>query len=104
MVIALIFFTLIPDFPEQSAFLTEEEKEFVKARLEQDVGNLAIGEKITLKDVLHTLGDYRLIVGAVMYLGSIVPLYGYAYFAPTIVNGYGYGAVEAQLRSVPLGS
>ncbi|KAF8446897.1 putative MFS transporter [Terfezia claveryi] len=101
MVIALTFFTLIADFPEQSAFLTEEEKEFVKARLQQDVGNSAIGEKITLKDVFHTLGDYRLIVGALMYLGSIVPSYGYAYFAPTIVNSYGYGAVETQLRSVP---
>lgn len=79
MVIALTNFTLIADFPEQSTFLTEEEKEFVKARLQQDVGKSAIDEKATLKDVLHALGDYRLILGAVMYLGSIVPAYGTPY-------------------------
>ncbi|KAF8427724.1 MFS general substrate transporter [Tirmania nivea] len=101
MVIALTFFTLIADFPEQSTFLTEEEKEFVKARLRHDVGNSAIDEKVTLKDVLRALGDYRLFLGAVMYLGSIVPAYGYAYFAPTIINSYGYGAIETQLHSVP---
>ena len=76
MVIALTLFTQIADFPEQSTFLTEEEKEFVKARLQQDVGKSAIDEKFTLKDVLHALGDYRLILGALMYLGSIVPAYG----------------------------
>jgi len=76
MVISLTVFSLIPDFPEYSTFLTEEEKKFVKARLQQDVGKSAIGEKVTLKDVLHTLGDYRLVLGAMTCIGSAVPVYG----------------------------
>lgn len=32
---------------------------------------------------------------------QIVPAYGYAYFAPSIIKGYGYGAIETQLHSVP---
>jgi MFS family permease len=36
-----------------------------------------------------------------MYFGLIVPAYGYAYFSPGIIKGYGYGAIETQLHSVP---
>lgn len=36
-----------------------------------------------------------------MYLGLIVPAYGYAYFAPTIIQGYNFSPIQAQLRSVP---
>ncbi len=35
-----------------------------------------------------------------MYFGMIVPAYGYAYFAPGIIQGYGYGAIQTQLHSV----
>ena len=56
-VIASVFFFLIADFPEQATFLTEEEKKFVHARLEQDVGNSAIDEKVSAKDVWDALKD-----------------------------------------------
>ena len=40
-------------------------------------------------------------VGALMYFGLIVPGYGYAYFAPTIISGFGYTTIRTQLLSVP---
>lgn len=36
-----------------------------------------------------------------MYFGLIVPAYGYAYFSPGIIKGYGYSAIQTQLHSVP---
>lgn len=36
-----------------------------------------------------------------MYFGLIVPAYGYAYFAPSIIKTYDYGPIETQLHSVP---
>lgn len=36
-----------------------------------------------------------------MYFGLIVPAYGYAYFAPSIIQSYGYSAIQTQLHSVP---
>jgi MFS family permease len=36
-----------------------------------------------------------------MYFGMIVPAYGYAYFAPSIIKGLGYGNISTQLHSVP---
>ena len=38
-VLAIAFFFLIPDFPEDAKWLTEEERAFVKARLQDDQGN-----------------------------------------------------------------
>jgi len=100
MISAILYF-LITDFPEKSKFLTEEEKQFVKARLQDDMGTQIMDERVTFKDIWACLMDYRLTLGALMYLGSIVTAYGYAYFAPTIVSGYGYDVVHTQLRSVP---
>lgn len=36
-----------------------------------------------------------------MYFGLIVPAYGYAYFAPSIIRTYGYSPIQTQLHSVP---
>lgn len=36
-----------------------------------------------------------------MYFGLIVPAYGYAYFSPGIIEGYGYSPIQTQLHSVP---
>lgn len=36
-----------------------------------------------------------------MYFGMIVPAYGYAYFAPAIIKGLGFSAIQTQLHSVP---
>lgn len=58
-IIAAIFFFLITDFPEQSNFLTEEEKDFIRERLQQDVGTSAIDETVTLKDVGVCLIDCK---------------------------------------------
>lgn len=36
-----------------------------------------------------------------MYFGMIVPAYGYAFFAPSIVRTFGYSPIQTQLHSVP---
>ncbi|KAL7271319.1 High-affinity nicotinic acid transporter [Rhizina undulata] len=100
-IVSLSFYFAITDFPEEAKFLTERERAFVKARLREDVGASAMEEKMTLRDVLNVFKDYKIWVGGFMYFGLIVPAYGYAYFAPTIVKGLGYSAIQTQLRSVP---
>ncbi|KDQ53715.1 hypothetical protein JAAARDRAFT_39025 [Jaapia argillacea MUCL 33604] len=100
-VIAIIWFFLLPDFPEDAKFLTEAERNAVKARLQADVGPSALHQKIGWRDVLDVFKDYKIFLGGLMYFGLIVPAYGYAYFAPTIIKNLGYGAIQTQLRSVP---
>lgn len=56
---SFLFYFIIVDFPEEAKFLTDEERAFVKARLQGDVGESAREEKIKLKDVLAVFKDCK---------------------------------------------
>jgi predicted MFS family arabinose efflux permease len=100
-IVSFFFFFLIPNFPEESKWLTEDERTYVKARLEIDQGKSARDRPIATRDVLQVFKDPKILVGGFMYFGLIVPAYGYAYFSPTIIQGYGYSPIQTQLHSVP---
>ncbi|KAL9590044.1 MAG: hypothetical protein Q9203_001148 [Teloschistes exilis] len=85
-VVAILFFFIIPSFPEDANWLTAEEREYVKARLYKDQGRSAAERKIGFRDVVNVFKDYKIIVGGFMYFGLIVPAYGYAFFAPGIIQ------------------
>jgi MFS family permease len=99
--VSFFFFFLIPNFPEESKWLTEDERTYVKARLEIDQGKSARERPIATRGVLKVFKDPKILVGGFMYFGLIVPAYGYAYFSPTIIQGYGYSPIQTQLHSVP---
>jgi MFS family permease len=99
--VGIIFLFTFPSFPEEAKWLAEDERAYIQARLRADSGHSGAEKKLTLKDALHVMKDYKIWLGGIMYLGMIVPAYGYAYFAPTIIKGYGFSATMTQLRSVP---
>ncbi|EAS30499.1 MFS transporter [Coccidioides immitis RS] len=100
-VVAVAWFFLIPDFPEDVKWMNEEERSFIRAKLSKDVGSAGHHISLTWKDVLDVLKDYKVFVGGLMYFGMIVPAYSYAYFAPTIIKTYGYSPIKTQLYSIP---
>jgi MFS family permease len=100
-IVAVIFFFFIPSFPEDAKWLTEEERNYIRARLQVDQGRSAAERKITLRDVGRVFKDYKIYIGGLMYFGLIVPAYGYAFFAPSIIATYGYSPIRTQLFSVP---
>ncbi|KAK1140249.1 High-affinity nicotinic acid transporter [Aspergillus melleus] len=100
-VVSFIWFFVIPDFPEDVKWLTEEEREFIRAKLAQDTGGAAHDAKIGWREVLDVFKDYKIFIGGLMYFGQIVTAYGYAYFAPSIIKTYGYDAIMTQLYSIP---
>ncbi|CAK1362917.1 putative transporter [Cercospora beticola] len=99
--VSFLFFFLIPSFPEDAKWLGDDEKAYVAARLQKDQGRSAVERSITAKDVGNVFKDYKVIVAGFMYFGLIVPAYGYAYFAPGIIQSYGYDPIQTQLHSVP---
>ncbi|KAK3357219.1 major facilitator superfamily domain-containing protein [Lasiosphaeria hispida] len=100
-VIGLVFLFTFPSFPEEAKWLTEEEREYVKARLQADQGHSGAERKITMADIKAVMSDFKVHLGAFMYLGLIVPAYSYAYFSPTILATYHYSPIQTQLHSVP---
>ncbi|KAH5159723.1 hypothetical protein HBH69_053100 [Parastagonospora nodorum] len=101
VIVSFFFFFLLPNFPEESKWLTEDERAYVKARLQIDQGKSARERPITMRDVGRVFKDPKIIVGGFMYFGLIVPAYGYAYFSPTIIRNFGYSPIQTQLHSVP---
>lgn len=93
-VVAFVFYFVISDFPEEAKWLTAEERQFVKARLQEDVGGSQRHKPLTVKGVFSILKECQLyrsdfmnkpnavssgniILGGFMYFGLIVPAYGY---------------------------
>lgn len=72
-VVSFVWFFVIPDFPEDVKWLSEPEREYVKARLREDQGKSALERRITFRDVVNCFKDYKIIVGGFMYFGLIVP-------------------------------
>lgn len=94
-------FFIMSDFPEDARWLKPSERAYIKSRLEADQGKSALERPITLRDIGNVFKDYKIIIGGFMYFGLIVPAYGYAYFAPSIIKNFGYSTIKTQLYSVP---
>ncbi|KAI5956170.1 TNA1 [Candida jiufengensis] len=96
----LLFFT-ISDFPETNRYLSDNERKFLKKKLEFHAGIKSSYEiKNTFWDALKCLKDWMIWLPTLAYFGLVIPSYGYAYFAATIIQELGYTAVSAQLHSV----
>lgn len=54
---SIFLYFLISDFPEDAEWLTQEEKEFVKTRLYEDVGHSKRDESLTLRRILNVFKD-----------------------------------------------
>ncbi|ODV91846.1 hypothetical protein CANCADRAFT_78029 [Tortispora caseinolytica NRRL Y-17796] len=99
--VGVFMYFAIPDFPEDVKWLSPNEAQFIRAKLELDAGKSNRDVHMSFKDIMWVATDYRVWLAAFMYFGMIVPAYGYAYFSPTIVRTYGYSAIRTQLFSVP---
>ena len=99
--VSVFFFFLLPNFPEDAAWLRDDERTYIRARLQLDQGQSAAERRITPLDVARVFRDPKILVGGFMYFGLVVPAYGYAYFSPSIIRSYGYSPIETQLHSVP---
>jgi len=98
---ATVVFFLVADFPEEAKWLSDDQRAFVKARLAEDMGDSQLNAKTTWRDVLSVFKDFKIILGALIYFGIVVPGYGIAYFAPAILRSFGFSPVKTQLYSVP---
>lgn len=100
-VVGIVFFFFFPDFPEEAKWINEEERAYIRTRLAADQGHSGVDRAIKASDIAHFFTDFKQWVGGFMYFAILIPGYGYAYFAPTIIKQLGYSALRTQLFSVP---
>jgi hypothetical protein len=64
--VAILGYFTIPDFPEDVKWLTPDEKEWVKGRLQQDVGKSGReAPSVKFKDLKVIFTDYKVFVSLV---------------------------------------
>jgi cyanate permease len=108
VIVAILAFFVLFDFPETATFLTAEERAFIVYRLKyqgQDESNpnkTAQAEEFSWKYVKDAFLDWQIWVNIWVYWGIVCPLYGIALFLPTIIKGLGYTSSTAQLLTVPI--
>ncbi|KAG8528623.1 uncharacterized protein KY384_006310 [Bacidia gigantensis] len=107
VLVAIIGYFTIYDFPETAKFLTPEEKEWVIHRLkyqgsQQSDKLVAEAAEFKWRYVLDAFSDWQIYLGIWMYWGIVAPLYGTSLFLPSIIKELGYESSTAQLLTVPI--
>jgi hypothetical protein len=102
IVIGGLSYWIIVDFPDDATFLTPEEKDIVKRRLEADGQHGARAEKFTWSAFWDSFRDWKTYTGAVIYMGVDGALYAFSLFLPSIIKQINnYTPTVVQLMSVP---
>lgn len=107
VLVAIVAFFTIYDFPETAKFLSKEEKEWVIHRLKyqgsQESGKFVAEEEgFKWRYVSDAFTDWQIYAALWMYWGIVCPLYGTSLFLPSIVKELGYTSSTAQLLTVPI--
>lgn len=111
VLVAILAFFCLYDYPETASFLTEEERAFVVYRLKYQGQSEADGEghkKVAQDDTFQwkyvkaAFMDWQIYLNVWVYWGIVAPLYGISLFLPTIIRELGYTSSTAQLLTVPI--
>ncbi|TPX31640.1 hypothetical protein SmJEL517_g05053 [Synchytrium microbalum] len=100
VILGVVFYWLIPDYPETCKFLSEREREIAVTRLRVDP---AAGDTKVFKmdEVWPVLREPQIWFQTCVFCLAVIPGYAIAYFQPTILTYLGYTGVAAQWMTVP---
>lgn len=104
IVIGVVSFWLVQDFPDEAKFLSPDDRARVIRRLKLDQQSSASHEDFQMTYLWQALADWKMWLGMAIYMGCDMPLYAFSLFLPTIVKGLGIAGgstVKSQLLSVP---
>jgi MFS family permease len=105
IVLAFIGWFIIVDFPDKihearRPFLTPEEVQVVKDRLEADRGDSEY-DHVTFQKVIKTLMMWQIWIYALLFMAAGTGIYAFAYFTSVILRGMGHSTDMVFLLSAP---
>ncbi|KAJ5227598.1 uncharacterized protein N7469_007604 [Penicillium citrinum] len=100
VVVSVICYFWVYNYPSTAEFLTNEEREFIQFRLKND-SDATRDEEFTWQAVLDAFKDPKVWLYGLGFHTMSLPLYTLSLFLPTIIKELGYSAAQAQLLSVP---
>ncbi|KAB5551027.1 major facilitator superfamily domain-containing protein [Coniochaeta sp. 2T2.1] len=103
IVIGVVSFWMVHDFPDEAKFLSDDDRVRVIRRLKLDKQSSAEHEEFQMTYLWAALKDWKMWLGMAIYMGCDMPLYAFSLFLPSIIVNLGWSTtvVRAQLMSVP---
>ncbi|EPS29526.1 hypothetical protein PDE_04476 [Penicillium oxalicum 114-2] len=102
IVVGVVSFWFVYDFPDEATFLSPEDRIRVLRRLAADQQSSAEHEEFKMSYFWASVKDWKTWLGAIIYMGADGSLYAFSLFVPTIINELvSYSSIRAQLLSVP---
>ncbi|KAJ3518893.1 hypothetical protein NMY22_g13452 [Coprinellus aureogranulatus] len=101
VLIGIIAYIVMVDLPSDASFLTPDERQFIRDSHKLHAYSLGEEEHFEMRHVWEALTDWQLYLFIPLSIGFSVPLYGITFFAPTIINSFGYSPAVTQLLSIP---
>jgi hypothetical protein len=100
VVVSLVAYSFVYNYPATASFLTPKERAFVIARLKED-SDAGQDEKFTWGGVTDALKDPKIWLYGLCFHTMSLPIYTLSLFLPTIIRDLGYTSAQAQLLSTP---
>ncbi|KAH8176472.1 major facilitator superfamily protein [Sarocladium implicatum] len=105
IIVGIISFWMVHDFPHEAKFLSNDDRARVLNRLSRDNQALDQNTPFKMDFFWAAVKDWKLYVGAMMYMGILMPSYSFALFLPTIIQQMRFtnphDIIRNQLLSVP---
>ncbi|EPQ50490.1 MFS general substrate transporter [Gloeophyllum trabeum ATCC 11539] len=96
VVVGIIAFFVLVDFPATAKFLTPAERAFVVHKKKYDNSSVGEEENFAMRHVWAAFKDWQVWVHILIYFSVVGPLYGISLFLP-----FGYTTAISQLLTVP---
>ncbi|OOQ88616.1 MFS transporter [Penicillium brasilianum] len=100
IVVSVIAYFWVHNYPTTAKFLTNEEREYIQFRLKND-NDSTRDETFSWSAVLDAFKDPKVWLYGLGFHSLSLPLYTLSLFLPTIIKELGYSAAQAQLLTVP---
>ncbi|KAG0214936.1 hypothetical protein BGX28_001142 [Mortierella sp. GBA30] len=100
VLLTIVVFFYLPDYPETATFLSEDERDLAVRRLLADAGP-ATETSFSWKQFRDVFVDLKVYLHMVPYILTMTPLYSLALFLPTLVREFSFDAVTSQLMTTP---
>lgn len=100
VVVSVIAYFFIVNYPSTAKFLTEDERAYIHKRLSSNT-DATRNEAFTWANVKKAISDPKVWLYGLGFHTMSLPLYTLSLFLPTIIKELGYTAGQAQLLTVP---
>lgn len=100
IVVSLVAYGFIVNYPSTAKFLSEDERVFIHNRLASN-NDATRNEAFTWGNVLKAIKDPKVWLYGLGFHTLSLPLYTLSLFLPTIIKELGFTAAHAQLLTVP---